>query len=84
MWIALGIIAANAMKHAASSLSAQAYTPGAASSAAFLVYVALLLGESGHQGLPREPSAWGAMALGIAFIAINHLSGRRSAGPSRL
>ena len=79
MWIALGIIAATVVRHAARSLSARAYTPGVATSAALVVYVAWLLGQSWREGLPGDPSAWGAMVLGIAFIAINDLGARRHA-----
>jgi len=79
LWIGLGVIAADVVKHVTSSLSARAYTPGFGTSVAYLVYGAWLLGQSLHQGLPHELSNWGAMVIGIVFVAINDLSTRRNA-----
>jgi hypothetical protein len=79
LWLGLGMIAADVAKHVTSSLSARAYTPGLGTSIAYLVYGAWLLGQSLHQGLPQEISNWGAMVIGIGFVAINDLSARRDA-----
>jgi hypothetical protein len=78
LWLGLGMIAADVAKHVTSSLSARAYTPGLGTSVAYLVYGAWLLGQSLHQGLAHELSDWGAMVIGIVFVAINDLSGRRN------
>lgn len=82
LWIGLGMIAADVAKHVTSSLSAQAYTPGLATSVAYLMYGAWLLSQSLQQGLHHELSNWGAMVIGIVFVAINDLSAQRNADAS--
>jgi hypothetical protein len=77
IWLALGIVTADLMQHAASGIAARAYTPGAATAALLAVYVLAFVSGSVSAGLGGEPSSWGAMVIGMAFVAIGYLSAQR-------
>lgn len=76
IWLALGIVTADLVQHAASSIAARAYTPGVATAALLAVYVLAFVSGSVSAG-PGEPSSWGAMVIGMAFVAIGYLSAQR-------
>jgi hypothetical protein len=77
IWLALGIIVADLAQHAACSIRVRAYTPGVATGAFLAVYVLSFVGGSLSGPSWAEPSSWGAMVIGIAFVAIGYLSVRR-------
>jgi Protein of unknown function with HXXEE motif len=77
IWLALGIIVADLAQHAACSITVRAYTPGAATGAFLAVYVLSFVGGSLSGPSWTQPSSWGAMVIGIAFVAIGYLSMRR-------
>jgi hypothetical protein len=77
IWLALGIVVADLAGHAASSISVRAYTPGVATGAFLAVYVLAFVGGSLAEPAWAESSSWGAMVVGIAFVAIGYLSVRR-------
>jgi Protein of unknown function with HXXEE motif len=76
IFIAIGIITADLAQHATFSIKTKGYTPGVATSAAYFVYVVYFFSRPEIQGLWHDPFAWGAMALGAAFILGNYLSAR--------
>jgi len=77
IWLALGIIVADLAQHAACSIRVRAYTPGVATGAFLAVYILAFVGGSLSGPSWAEPSSWGAMVIGIAFVAIGYLSMRR-------
>ncbi|MGH6920915.1 MAG: HXXEE domain-containing protein [Geminicoccaceae bacterium] len=77
IWLALGIVAADLVRHAAASIRARAYTPGAVTGALLAVYVLSFVTGSASQPLWGEASSWGAMVIGMAFVAIGQLSTQR-------
>jgi hypothetical protein len=74
LWLALGIVGADFAQHAASSIRIRAYTPGVATGAFLLVYLLYFIADSAAQASWEKPSAWGAMVIGIAFVALGYLS----------
>jgi Protein of unknown function with HXXEE motif len=82
LWLALGIATADLVQHAGSSIRARAYTPGVATAALLAVYVLAFAAGSLSEAW-GDPSSWGAMVIGSAFVAIGHLSAprRRSLEP---
>jgi hypothetical protein len=77
IWLALGIVAADLVQHAASSIHGRAYTPGVVTGALLAVYILSFVTGSVSQPLWGEASSWGAMVIGMAFVAIGHLSTQR-------
>ena len=77
IWLALGIIVADLAQHAACSFRRRAYTPGVATGAFLAVYVLAFVGGSLSGPSWAGPSDWGAMVIGIAFVAIGYLGTRR-------
>jgi phosphatidylglycerophosphate synthase len=76
-WLALGIIVADLAQHAARSIRVRAYTPGVATGAFLAVYILAFVGGSLSEPSWARPSAWGAMVIGIAFVAVGYLSAQR-------
>jgi phosphatidylglycerophosphate synthase len=77
IWLALGIVAADLAQHAARSIRVMAYTPGIATGAFVVVYVLAFVGGSLSEPSWAQPSSWGALVIGIAFVAIGYLSAQR-------
>lgn len=77
IWLALGIVVADVAQHAACSIRVRAYTPGVATGAFLAVYALAFVGGSLSGPSWTEPSSWGAMVIGAAFVAIGYLSTRR-------
>jgi hypothetical protein len=77
MFIAVGIILADLVQHAVFSIGKKSYTPGVATSAAYLAYVVYFFGYSESRHLLNDPLAWVAMVAGAAFIAGNYWIARR-------
>jgi phosphatidylglycerophosphate synthase len=77
IWLALGIIAADLAQHAARSIRVRAYTPGVATGAFLAVYVLAFVGGSLTGPSWARPSSWGALVIGIAFVAVGYLSAQR-------
>ena len=76
LWLALGIAAADLVQHAAGSIRARAYTPGVATGALLAGFVLAFVAGSVAEAW-GDRSSWGAMVLGMAFVAIGHLSAPR-------
>jgi phosphatidylglycerophosphate synthase len=76
-WLALGIIAADLSQHAARSIRVRAYPPGIATGAFLVVYILAFVGGSLSGPSWAQPSSWGALAIGIAFVAVGYLSAQR-------
>jgi hypothetical protein len=57
--------------------SVRAYTPGIATGAFLAVYILAFVGGSLSGPSWAEPWSWGAMVIGIAFVAIGYLSMRK-------
>ncbi len=81
LWLALGITAAGLVQHAESSIRARAYTPGVATGALLAVYILAFAGGWLSTASWSDPSSWGAMVIGVAFVAMVHLSGLRDRPP---
>jgi phosphatidylglycerophosphate synthase len=77
IWLALGIIAADLAQHAARSIRIRAYTPGAATGAFLAVYTLAFVGGSLSGPSWAQPSSWGALVIGIAFVVVGYLSAQR-------
>jgi len=77
LWLALGITAADLVQHAGCSIRSRGYTPGVATAALLAVFVLAFVGGWVSEASWDEPSSWGAMVIGIAFVAIGHLSAQR-------
>ena len=71
--VAVGIITADLVQHAVFSIAKGKYTPGVATSALYLLYVAYFFGREELRSLVHLDWAWLAMAIGVAFIAVNYL-----------
>ena len=72
--VGLGIVTADIVQHALFSLGMKRYTPGLATCALYLVYIAYFLAQCPVPGLADDVWAWAAMAAGAAFIGGNYLS----------
>ena len=72
IFIAVGTMAADLVQHAVFSIGKKGYTPGVATSAAYLAYVVYFFGHAELQHLLNDPLAWVGMAAGAAFIAGNY------------
>jgi hypothetical protein len=77
IWLALGIVVADLTQHAACGIGIRTYTPRDATGVFLAVYVLAFVGGSLSAPSWIGPSAWGAIAIGIAFVAIGYLSARR-------
>ncbi len=77
IFIAICIITADLVQHAVFSLGRKGYTPGVATSAVYFAYVVYFFSQPDLQSLLGDPSAWGAMGLGVAFIAGNYWMARK-------
>jgi hypothetical protein len=77
IWLALGIVTADLVQHAALGIRARTYIPGAATGALLALYVLFFLGSSLSQPSWDQFSSWGAMLIGIAFASVCNLSARR-------
>ena len=77
LWLALGIATADLVQHAAGSIRARAYTPGVATGALLAGFVLTFVAGSVAEASWSDRSSWGAMVLGMAFVAIGHLSAPR-------
>jgi hypothetical protein len=82
IWLALGIVTANLVRHAAASIRVRTYTPGIATGALLAVYVVAFIAGPVSEAARAELSSWAAMVIGIAFVAIGHLSTQRRRPPA--
>lgn len=73
-WIllAVGVISADLVQHSIFSVRERAYTPGVATCAIYLIYLAVFFGQGELRDLLELPLAWEALALGAAFIGGNY------------
>jgi hypothetical protein len=76
LWLALGITTADLVQHARSSIRAGPYTPGVATGALLVAYLAFVGGRVSESPW-GDPSSWGAIVIGIAFVAMGYLSAPR-------
>jgi hypothetical protein len=83
LWLALGITAADVAQHAAYSIRARAYTPGVATGTLLAAYVLASVDGWMSDAPWRDPSSWGAMVIGVAFVAMGNLSAPRKGPPSQ-
>ena len=77
LWLALGISTADLVQHGSRSLRVKGYTPGAATAALLAIYILAFAGGWLSAASWSDPSSWGAMVIGVAFVAMGHLSAPR-------
>ena len=77
IWLALGIVLADLAQQTAYSIKGGASTACAATGVFPAVYALAFIGGSLAEPSWAGPSPWGAMVVGIAFVAIGYLSVQR-------
>ena len=82
IWLALGIVLADLARHAARSIKSGAVTASSATGVFPAVYALAFVGGSLAAPSWAGPSPWGAMVVGITFVAIGYLSTHRGRPPA--